>query len=216
MVRSFVLAVSVGVVLLTATPPVSADPISITGTINIIREPESGQASLSGPGFAFNSTIAWREGNVGPFACDAAPCAPGTTLDAGGQLFTTLWSGGSLTLNGVTYPVTPGIDSPATLSMEIFGSLQSPPAGEATSVRVPVTMVSQVLIDSQTRAMLRGSGHATVFFSPNVIPEEFEWLATRVQYDFTDASAVPEPTTLLLVAGGLAAGAFKRRRGCEV
>jgi hypothetical protein len=186
----------------------------VTGTINITRDfDDVDRATLVGEGFAFDARVAWLEGNVGPFAC--SPCRPGDLLNAGGILSTTVFGNGSLTLNGVTYPVTESLDSPATLFMELSGSLVAPVfAGTGTSVTVPLTMKSNVLIDLQQSATLRGSGTATVFFTPDAFPpgEAPTWTATRVQYDFTDPAPVPEPATLLMVGGGLAAAALAKRR----
>jgi hypothetical protein len=216
MVRSSAFVTSVGILCLTIAQAVSADPIQVTGTMNIIRDPIDGHVSLSGPSFAFDARVGWVEGYVGPFDC--TPCTPGATINAGGVLSTTVFSAGSLTLSGVTYPVTGSIESPGTLYMELNGSVQAPPAGASTSVIVPFTMNSRVLINSQVLATptLRGGGSATIFFTPWASsPQEPIWYTSRVQYDFTDTAPVPEPATLLLVGGGLAAaGALRRRRHC--
>jgi hypothetical protein len=213
MVRSSTFVTCATTFCLAIAHAVSADPIHVNGTINITREfGDVDRANLVGEGFAFDARVAWLEGNVGPFAC--SPCLPGDVLDAGGILSTTVFGNGSLTLNGVTYPVTESLDSPATLYMELSGSVLAPVfAGTATSVTVPFTMNSLVLIDLAQRATLIGGGTATIFFRPDVVDSSGPtWSAHAVRYDFTDPAPVPEPAALLMVGGGLAAAAFAKRR----
>jgi hypothetical protein len=138
-------------------------------------------------------------------------------LDAGAVLSSTVFGHGTLTLDGVTYPITETLDSPASLYMELSGSVLAPAfAGEgiSTSVTVPFTMLSTVSIDSVTRATLRGAGTATMFFAPTgFFPLDGPlWETTAVRYTFSDPAPVPEPATLLMVGGGLALGAYAKRR----
>jgi hypothetical protein len=216
MVRSSPLVTCVGMLCLLTAHSAFADPIQVTGVMNITRDAAADRVTLSGSGFDFDARVGWIDGYVGPFDC--MPCAPGTLINAGGVLSTTVFGNGSLTLNGVTYPVTESLDSPATLYMELVGLVNAPPIGASTSVTVPFTMLSQVLINSANRATLRGGGNATIFFTPSIsTPADPIWVASAVRYDFTDAAPVPEPATLLLVGGGLAAaGAMRRRRQREV
>ena len=211
MVRSSVFVACAVTSCLTIAQTVSADPIPVTGTMNITREfGDIDQVNLVGPGFAFDARVGWVDGYVAPFDC--LPCRPGTVLNAGGILSTTVFGNGSLTLNGVTYPVTESLDSPATLYMELMGSFVVPPFnGTSAFVTVPFTMRSNVLVELAPLASLRGAGTATIFFGPGGGDEPI-WSTTGVRYDFTDPAAVPEPATLLMVGGGLAAAAFARRR----
>jgi PEP-CTERM motif len=210
MARSSAFVTCAVTLCLTIAHPVSADPIQVTGTMNITREFAHDRVNLVGPGFAFDARVGWIDGYVGPFDC--LPCRPGEVLNAGGILSTTVFGKGTLTLNGATYPVTESLDSPATLYMELIGSFVVPPFDATTAfVTVPFTMRSNVLIDLAQRATLRGGGTATIFFGPGGGGEPV-WSTTRVRYDFTDPAAVPEPATLLMVGGGLAAAAFGRRR----
>jgi len=199
---------------LTIAPGVSADPIHVTGVMNITRELGMGdRVNLSGPGFALDARVGHLDGYVGPFTCN--PCMPGSIVDAGGILSTTVFGAGTLTLNGVTYPVTESLDSPATLYMALSGFLLAPNfAGLSTSVTVPFTMLSSILIAGVQRATISGGGSATVFFEPNPsFPgDRPQWSTSRVRYDFSDQAAVPEPSTLLLVGSGLAAAAYAKRR----
>jgi hypothetical protein len=197
------------------TQAVSADPIHVTGVMNITREliGDGNRVNLSGPGFAIDARVGYLDGYVGPFDC--TPCVPGSMLNAGGILSTTVFGSGTLALNGVTYPVTENLDSPATLYMELSGSLLAPIfGGMSTSVSVPFRMGSIVLIDRAERATLRGGGTATVFFAPSgSCPEDGPlWSTTAVRYDFTEPALVPEPATILMVGSGLAAAAFAKRR----
>jgi hypothetical protein len=211
MLRSSTFVTCAGLLCLSMAHVASADTIHVTGTMNINREAMGDRVVLSGPGFAMDARVGHIDGYVGPFDC--TPCLPGTLLNGGGVLSTTVFGDGTLTLDGVTYPVTESLDSPATLYMELTGSLLAPVfAGMAASVTLPFTMRSSVLINFGERAILRGGGTATVFFAPNGSPEEPLWWTTGVRYDFSDAAPVPEPATLLLVGGGLAAAALARRR----
>jgi hypothetical protein len=216
MVRFSPCVTCVGLLWLTIARGVAADPIHVTGVMNIARVPPAvigNRVNLSGPGFAIDARVGHLDGYVGPFDC--TPCTPGTLLNAGGVLSTTVFGNGTLTLHGITYPVTEFLDSPATLYMELSGSLLAPVfAGISTSVTVPFTMRSRVLIDLAHRATIRGGGTATVFFEPSgAFPDDGPlWSTTAVQYDFSDAAPVPEPATLLMVGGGLAAAAYARRR----
>ena len=166
MVRSSTFVTCAGMFFLTIAPGVSADPIHVTGVMNITREVGMGdRVYLSGPGFAFDARVGHLDGYVGPFTCN--PCMPGSIIDAGGVLSTTVFGDGTLTLNGVTYPVTESLDSPATLYMTLSGFLLAPNfAGLSTSVTVPFTMLSQVLIAGVQQATISGGGSATVFFDP--------------------------------------------------
>ena len=213
MLRSSTFVTCAGLFCLSMAHAVSADTIHVTGTMNITREGIGDRVNLSGPGFAMDARVGHIDGYVGPFDC--TPCSPGTTLNAGGVLSTTVFGNGTLTLNGVTYPVTESLDSPATLYMELTGSLLAPMfAGTSTSVTVPFTMRSSVLINFGERATLRGGGNATVFFAPSgSFPEDGPlWWTSAVHYDFSDPAPVPEPATLLMVGGGLAAAAYAKRR----
>ena len=212
MVRSSGFVTCAGIFFLTIAPGVSADPIHVTGVMNITRELGMGdRVNLSGPGFAFDARVGHADGYVGPFTCN--PCMPGSIVDAGGILSTTVFGPGTLTLNGVTYPVTESLDSPATLYMALSGFLLAPNfAGLSTSVTVPFTMLSQVLIAGVQGATISGGGSATVFFEPNPSFPENGWTTSRVRYDFSDPAPVPEPSTLLLVGSGLAAAAYAKRR----
>jgi hypothetical protein len=199
---------------LTIARGVSADPIHVTGVMNITREVGAGdRVNLSGPGFALDARVGHLDGYVGPFTCD--PCLPGSIVDAGGILSTTVFGAGTLTLNGVTYPVTESLDSPASLYMSLSGFLLAPNfAGLSTSVTVPFTMHSDVLIAGVQSATIRGGGSATVFFAPySSFPGDVpQWSTTSVRYDFSDPAPVPEPATLLMVGSGLAAVAYAKRR----
>ena len=212
MVRSSTFVTCAGMFFLTIAPGVSADPIHVTGVMNITREVGMGdRVYLSGPGFTFDARVGHLDGYVGPFTCN--PCMPGSVVDAGGVLSTTVFGDGTLTLNGVTYPVTESLDSPATLYMTLSGFLLAPNfAGLSTSVTVPFTMLSQVLIAGVQQATISGGGSATVFFDPSFPGGEPLWSTSSVRYDFSDPAPVPEPSTLLLVGSGLAAAAYAKRR----
>jgi hypothetical protein len=199
----------------------AADTILLTsGFITAPRSsPPTGVASVTGTdGFTLNARVTPGEGRVDPITfCN--PCAPGDPLSVGASLSGSVFFG-SFTLNGILYDDISTINSPASLFFEFFGGGTAPAMQDGPVLfTAPFTMSGMVNLPfPSTGPIASGQGTATVLLTPTFpLPgEPALWLAESVRYDFGErAAAVPEPGTLILVSGGLAAivrTARRRRR----
>lgn len=212
--------VSLGFFCLLAAIPASADPIVITsGFLTAASAYGPGATiSLQGTrGFSIEGRPTIGEGRIDPFT-ECFPCLPGTRISVGGLL-----SGSALptsaTLDGVTHTDINGLNSVQTIFLEFFGRAVVPPIDDTTSmVSVPFDLRGAFYFFDESRSVpIVGSGVVTVLFrtqpvAPGSAPE---WMVGGVRYDFRAApAAVPEPATLAMVGGGIAAiaSAVRRRR----
>jgi hypothetical protein len=198
-----------GLLLLGAVPRASADPIRITGgTIVVTGRAEIGAVSIVGTrGFSLLGGVDPGEGRVDPFT-DCNPCLPGTTTISVGAFLGGTALPAVATLDGNTYTVGSGIDDPVSVVLELFGMSRVPaPSDSPTMVTAPFTAEGRFFLPfPDTPVLIRGGGIATLLFRPfpaGGSPET--WEIDQVRYDFTDQTPVPEPATLMMVAGGLAA-----------
>ena len=195
-----------------------ADPIALTGGFMA-----SGGGSLGlnfeFQGDGFRASGSFEPGVIGPhFTC--TPCVEGDAIRLDSTFGGTLGFG-SATVGGTTYE---GIEFAGLMNF-------AAPQVIAPSIRGDFTVTENFtfdvrLVGSRSGSSdpplfaqpLTGQGVVTASFrqsgDPAIDPPMFDFASVR--YDFTDASAapVPEPGTLLLVAGGLGAALrFRKRRG---
>ena len=197
-----------------------ADPIVITSGQTVITNAltETGVFSFSGRNFSVSGNV--MEGGFPPSTlCWNAPlpaCAPGAVLPING-----FWGGLSVgftaTLNGVTYTGPSWADGSNMLLSFKVSALLPAWTGSDTSVVTPFTFAGELAHTVEGAAgftqPLLGRGTATVFLSPFREPDAGErWQVRTVNYNFASAEPIPEPATLLLLGGGMAASALLRRK----
>ena len=218
MTRITLFVASVGLSVLVVASQASAEPIRITGgTIVVTGLTGLGTISIVGTrGFSLTGPVSPLEGRVDPFT-ECVPCLPGaTTLSVGAFLGGTVFPDAVATLDGQTYTVGSGIDDPEGVNFEVFGIASLPALRDSgTTITAPFTADGNFFLPFLTER-IRGRGIATVAlkpFPPGASPEAWE-IDRLVRYDFSDP--VPEPATLVLVAGGLAAIVRARKKRLSV
>jgi len=222
MTRITRLVACVGLLWLTVATGASADPVTVTGgflTAPPYGDP-AGVASLIGTsGFSLEARVNTIEGSVHPLN-ECSPCLPGTAFSVGAILSTTVFEGVA-TLDGRTYSDLSGISpESASLYFEFFGRTVAPAFQDApTIITAPFTLsgIFNLPFPPGFPPELRGGGIASVLLRPQPTPvgEPPQWIVGGVRYDFADQRPIPEPATLVMVAGGLLAvarGAKRARR----
>jgi PEP-CTERM motif len=203
----------------------AADPIVITGGSMLVTGPfESGSISLTGTrGFSLRANVDPAEGEVSAInRCGAVGdpiCVGGSTISIRTAQVGSGFPNGVATLDGVTYDDISSIFSPATVLLRLQGTVTLPEFQDS-----PVTLTARFTVGeslfflpSPTAPVeIQGSGGtATLRLVPGFEQEEpgipTPWIVDLIRYDFNDAAAIPEPSTVLLVAVGLA-GAWRRHR----
>ena len=194
-----------------------ADPIALTGGFVSASGIGTGlRFEFQGDGFRASGTF--EPGVIGPdFTC--TPCVAGDAIRLDSTFGGTLGFG-TATVGGTTYD---GIQFAGLMNFVA-------PQVVAPSIRGDFTVTENFtfsvrLVGSRSAGSdpplfaqpLTGQGLVTASFrqsgDPVIDPPMFDFASVR--YDFSEASAapVPEPGTLLLVAGGLGAALrFRKRR----
>lgn len=206
-------------------PQAQAATIGITSGYVLVASGVFGAASIDvagDHGFTFTSVLD-RQSVVDARACGQWElCGPGSVLSLGAT-----WSGLDLrgavaTLDGVTYPQVGGANSPNQLRFDLEGSATMPAFGAATSriVMAPFTLTGGFwyapgLLAPGQFAELSGQGMASLQLRRGTGDFSDTWVYDGIRYDFGSSSSapVPEPSTFLLVGGGIAAliGRMRRR-----
>jgi hypothetical protein len=164
-------------------------------------------------GFTFDGHTGF--GVFAPETCLVLPCSGGSALDLHAH-----WSGmdfgGTTTLEGRTYPRTGSASSDNSLMVTFDGSVIVPMVSSgSTVVTTPFTFTGRFFAFGLPDAAfvdLIGQGIATASFVRRETGLPGIYLE-RLRYDFAEAAAAPEPSTLALVAGGAAVAAWRRRQG---
>jgi hypothetical protein len=194
---------------LAAVTPAAADPVTITSGSIILSESsqfQAGPISVAGTrGFSVQGFVDTGEGRADPLS-QCFPCEPTANFSVGANFSDTAVIG-SATLDGMTFPSLNSNDSNTFVSLQLDGTTGLPPVnGSSLVIRAPFTVAPdslfayQITPGSINTVALSGRGIATVRFHVN--PTTPVWEFSDMRWDF---APTPEPSTLLLVGGGLAA-----------
>jgi hypothetical protein len=207
-----------------AASPAQADPIRITSGQATLPWDDASSFSLEAEGFELKS--AFFQASVWPLVTCGPGCAPGTSADLsavfGGEPTHDLGWSDFAAVNGVTYEPPP--------ALRLFGDFWF----DAGVVTVP-PMTFETVFPSTTFVFhgrvagflyqgwdqplgstpafdvaLTGRGTASMRLIPDL--ESGLWRYPEVYFRFEDqAPIIPEPASVLLVSGGLAALLVRRR-----
>jgi hypothetical protein len=198
-----------------AVPSSSAEPVTITsGLLTALWSPQPGGSTLltGTRGFSLDARVTPGEGRIDVLTnCDS--CVPGAPLSVAGILSGAAFTGVA-TIDGQTFTDLAGVAGPASIFMEFFGSTVLPAMQAAdVVVTLPFSMMGVFNLPG-TQAALRGRGLATVVLQRANVPSDVppQWTGKSVVYDFGNQATVPEPSTMILVGGGLLALVRARRR----
>lgn len=214
MARTSRLVALAGLCWLVAVPSSSAEPVTITsGLLTAIWSPQRGGSTLltGTRGFSLDARVSPGEGRIDVLDC--VSCLPGAPLSVAGILSGAAFTGVA-TIDGQTYTDLSGVPGPTSIYMEFFGRTVLPAIQAAdVVVTLPFSMMGFFNLPG-TEEVLKGRGLATVVLRPAVVAPDvpLQWAGSSVVYDFGNQAMVPEPSTMILVGGGLLALVRARRR----
>jgi hypothetical protein len=190
-------------VLWLPTSSAQADPIPIIlitgGTLDV--------GANRGAYLDINGAGGFRVFEVGmsanSFGVNCLPCAPGELFDFGSALGGIDDQAGTVELDGMSFRIPTDADAPT----RFVARAVVPAAGTSGVFSVPFTMIGFVVIfEPGSELEMHGQGTMTVHLRPDHGGPLWEFESARFKF----AAPTPEPSTLLLVSGGLA-GLVRRR-----
>jgi hypothetical protein len=202
--------VAVALIVVLQLRAASADPIPITGGVMNAEIRDGipvGTVDVHGTqGFRAQLGLDLT-GVSGPWICCPALFRPGTPIDLRG-FFDADDGGGTVELNGVSYPV------PSTLADVGFRPLSGPVIAPALSERAVLSSPFDLQSGFSFLSLFDFGGEPTVTFpllgrgtaTLELTPEKSvpAWAFVRVRYEFESAAPSPEPASLFLLAIGVA------------
>jgi hypothetical protein len=216
MTKSANFVACVGVLCLSVASAALAEPITVTAGSLVFPTGEQGQGgvlSLIGTrGFSLNGFVNSGETLIAPLK--EIPIVPDSTMSLRALLFGFAFVGVDATFDGHSYPNIGGVQSDVLAVIDIVGTLAVPAVREPLiTLTAPFTLHASFFQPlPELSVAVRGGGVATLTMAPNG-SREF-WELRSLRYDFVE-TPVPEPATLLLVAGGLAGLVRRARRRRE-
>jgi hypothetical protein len=211
----FRLLTCVSIVWLSATPPVTAEPIVITaGVVTVSGSHESAAVTLRGTDGVRAFTFDGFTEAEGFRLWDCRPCTTQIRPDVLSE------TGGNVTYGGEQYRVGSLDDSDGVFRFSASGPpilLPLPKPGETRSFSGPFALSTRVIPPFNSGGvanLVTGSGFVTVTVSEDLgLPGT--WYFRSAEYRFTEPpggqAPVPEPTSFLLLASGLSGLVLKRR-----
>lgn len=199
----------------------AAEPVTITGGSIVLSGPsmfQVGPMAIAGTrGFSIEGLVDSGEGSIEPLR-QCFPCEPTADFSVGANLGTFAIIG-KATLDGKTYNDINSFASSNLAHLHLIGTTVLPPVnGSSLVLRAPFTVAAdslftyEVTTGSSTEppglatVPLAGRGTATLIFTANRFAPVWEF--SQLRYEFVPT---PEPATLVLVVGGLAATLFSAR-----
>jgi PEP-CTERM motif len=209
----------VGVTFLTfailgAAAAAEADPIPVRGQLEGDRSFVTVELRSSQRGFSLNARGAADDGLWAPGFCDGT-CLPGQELSLDAR-FSGSDFGGTASVDGHRYNVGLNTINQAAVDVDFAGAWTAPRFTGATHATVvsPFTFEGRFdfpsTVDQPPSLDLFGNGNARLRLAWST--QNSGWALESARYQFTGPpNPVPEPGTVVLLASGLAALAYRRR-----